>query len=72
MLFRLINAPVIFQGLINYILYNCLDKYIVAYLDNILIFSRILEEYKKYVAQVLEKLQKENLILRSDKYQFYI
>ena len=52
-----------FQELINYVLYNCLDKYAVAYLDNILIFSRTLEEYKKHVTQVLEKLQKENLTL---------
>ena len=56
MLFRLTNILVIFQGLINHMLYNYLDKYTVAYLDNILIFSRILEEHKKHVAQVLEKL----------------
>ena len=69
--FRLTNVPAMFQGLINHVLYNCLDEYTVTYLDNILIFSRILEEHKKHIAQVLEKLQKENLILQPDKYQFY-
>ena len=54
--FRLTNAPAIFQGLINYVLYDYLDEYAVAYLDNILIFSRTLEKYKRHIAQVLEKL----------------
>ena len=63
MLFRLTNILVIFQGLINHILYNYLDKYIVAYLDDILIFSQILEKYKRYISYILEKLREENLIL---------
>ena len=63
MLFRLTNIPVIFQGLINYVLFNYLDEYAVAYLDDILIFSRTLEKHEKHVAQVLEKLEKKNLTL---------
>jgi hypothetical protein len=51
--FGLTNIPILFQEIINYILYKYLDIFIVAYLDNIFIFLKTLEEYKKYIKKIL-------------------
>src|SRR5947207_188660 len=45
MLIGLINAPVIFQRFITHILRHLLNKKVVMYLDDILIYSKTLEEY---------------------------
>ena len=70
MLFSLINAPASFQGLINNILKEYLDIFIIAYLDNILIFSKTPEEYIEYIYKVLEVYIKYNLRLKLKKCEF--
>ena len=45
-----------FQKVVDYIIRPFLDKFVVYYLDDILIFSKTLEEHKKYVKQVLDIL----------------
>jgi len=54
--FGLTNVPVTFQLVVNYTIRPFLDKFIVYYLDNILIFSRIPTEYKTYIKVVLDIL----------------
>jgi len=49
-----------------------LDNFTVCYLDNILIYSKILEEYKRYIKQVLDTLYKHKLLVNIDKSKFYI
>jgi hypothetical protein len=49
MLFGLTNAPVIYQALVNNVLREYLNIFIIAYLDDILIYSRSEEEHRKYV-----------------------
>jgi len=56
MLFGLTNVPVTFQLVVNYTIRPFLDKFVVYYLDNILIFSRIPIEYKMYIEVVLDVL----------------
>jgi hypothetical protein len=51
--FRLTNIPVLFQAIINYIFREYLDIFIIIYLDNILIYSKMLKEYKEYIYKVL-------------------
>ena len=55
-LFGLINASVIYQTLINNTLAGCLDIYAVVYLDDILIYSKNWEDYRRYIEDVLERL----------------
>jgi hypothetical protein len=57
MLFRLTNAPATYQALINNMLREHLNIFIIAYLDNILIYSQSEEEHRKYVRTVLKLLQ---------------
>jgi hypothetical protein len=47
--FRLINILVLFQEIINHILYKYLNIFIIVYLNNILIFLETLKEYKRYI-----------------------
>ncbi|GMF78148.1 unnamed protein product [Aspergillus oryzae] len=56
--FGLTNAPALFQRFINEALEEILDVFVIAYLDDILIFSHNLKEHVQHVQAVLEKLQK--------------
>jgi len=53
MQFRFINAPVTFQRRINSVLGEHLDEFVMAYLNNIIIYLDSKEEYRKYVEWVL-------------------
>ena len=69
MLFRLSNALVVYLAIINNILRASLDIIVVAYLNNILVNSNTLEEYKVYIRQVLDCLATVNLCLKLEKYK---
>ena len=53
MQFRFISALTIFQKRINQVLEEHLDKFVIVYLDNIIIYSKIEKEYYKYIKWVL-------------------
>ena len=55
MLFRLTNMSAMFQKLINHVLYDHLNEFVIAYLDNILIFSETEKEHEKYVKKILKR-----------------
>jgi hypothetical protein len=69
MLFRLTNAPATCQALINNMLREHLNIFIIAYLDNILIYSRSKEEHRKHVQTVLKLLQQHLLLVDPNKYK---
>src|SRR5207248_8117009 len=71
MLFELTNTPAMFQELINHVLYNHLNKFVIAYLDNILIYSENKKNHKKHVKEVLKRLQEKNFYLKLKKYEFH-
>jgi len=70
--FRFINVLATFQRQINYILRKCLDKFVMAYLDNIIIYLNTKKEYKEYVKWVLKKFYNENIHIAIKKCEFYI
>jgi hypothetical protein len=71
MQFRFINTPVIFQRRINYILGEYLDNFIIAYLNNIIIYLNSKEEHKEYIKWVLRKLYKKNMLVVVKKCKFH-
>jgi hypothetical protein len=62
--FSLTNAPVQFQAYINKALVGLLNVTCIVYLDNVLIFSNIEEEYVAYVKEVLNRLRKLKLYIK--------
>ncbi|KAL1914164.1 uncharacterized protein VTP21DRAFT_10268 [Calcarisporiella thermophila] len=68
--FGLTNAPPTFQALMNSILRPFLDKFVLVYLDDILIFSRDLREHKEHLRMVLNSLQEHQLIANLKKCTF--
>src|SRR5204862_4546322 len=71
MSFELTNVSAMFQELINHVLYNHLNKFVIAYLDDILIYSENEEDHEKHVKKVLRRFQKKNLYLKSEKCKFH-
>ncbi len=73
MLFSLTNTPTTFQALINNTLRKRLNLSVLAYLDNILVFTKDpdINKYIKQVTQVLEQLQEKGLRANPDKCEFY-
>src|SRR5437667_1382367 len=71
MLFELTNTSVMFQKLINHVLYNHLNKFVITYLDDILIYFKNKKNYEKHVKKILKKLQEKNFYFKSEKCEFH-
>lgn len=70
MLFGLTNAPATFCNLINDVLYELLDRFMVVYLDNIVIYSESLEDHVRYLAKELARLCAHQLYIKKEKCEF--
>jgi len=68
--FGLKNAPAIFQSFINSVLRPFLEKSVILYLDDILIYSNSLNDHHQTVREVLKKLIDNNLYAKLSKYEF--
>lgn len=68
--FGLCNAPATYQRLMNQILDPLIDRCVIVYLDDVLIFSKTLEEHKEHLAAVLELLQKAKMFCKISKCHF--
>ena len=71
MQFRLINILATFQKRINSVLGEHLDKFIIAYLDNIIIYFNNKKEHFQYIKQVLQRLADEKMLVAIKKYKFH-
>jgi len=71
MQFGLINAPAIFQKQINSVLGEHLDKFVMVYLNNIIIYLESKEEHREYIKWVLKRLQEEKMPVAIKKCEFF-
>ena len=69
--FGLTNAPAIFQHLMNDVFREYLDRFVVCYLDDILIYSKDVEEHEEHVKLVLQKLREKGLYAKAEKCAFH-
>ncbi|GKF61143.1 putative reverse transcriptase domain-containing protein [Tanacetum coccineum] len=70
--FCLTNAPAVFKDLINSVCKPYLDKFVIVFIDDILIYSRNKEEHAYHLRIILELLKKEKLYAKFSKYDFWI
>lgn len=68
--FGLCNAPASFQHYINHTLFDLLDKYCTAYLDDVLIYSESRKDHRKHVREVVQRLQDAGLQIDINKCEF--
>ncbi|GJV44741.1 putative reverse transcriptase domain-containing protein [Tanacetum coccineum] len=70
--FGLTNAPAVFMDLMNRVCKPFLDKYVIVFIDDILIYSKNKKEHKEHLNAVLELLKKEKLYAKFYKCEFWI
>ena len=68
--FGLTNAPAVFQALVNDVLWDFLNIFVVVYLDDILVFSKAATEHSRHVRQVLQRLLENRLFVKAEKCVF--
>jgi hypothetical protein len=72
MSFGLTNAPAYFMYLMNQVFMEYLDRFIVVFIDGILIFSKTMEEHEEHLRLVLEKLRSNQLYAKFYKCEFWL
>ena len=70
--FGVTNAPTVFMDYINRIFIPFLDKFVVVFMDDILIYSRTPEEHAKHLRLVLGVLRENQLSAKLSKCEFWI
>jgi hypothetical protein len=70
--FGVTNAPAMFMDLMHRIFRLYLDKFVVVFIDNILIYLKRLEEHAAYLKLVLEKLREHKLYTKFSKCEFWL
>jgi hypothetical protein len=69
--FGLSNAPVAFMCLMNGIFIKYLDKFVIVFLDEIIIYSKSEEEHEQHLNRVLHILREHLLYAKLSKCSFY-
>ena len=70
--FGLTNAPVIFMDLINRVFRPYLDKFVMVFIDDILVYSSNKDDHEKYLRMVLQTMCDKQLYAKSSKCEFWL
>ncbi|GJX32260.1 putative reverse transcriptase domain-containing protein [Tanacetum coccineum] len=70
--FGLTNAPAVFMDLMNRVCKPYRDKFVIIFIDDILIYSKNKQEHEEHLKMILELLKKEELYAKFSKCEFWI
>jgi ribonuclease HI len=72
MSFGLTNAPAYFLNLMNKVFIEELDKFVVVFIDDILVYSKSVEKHEQHLRVVLGKLRAHKLYAKFSKCEFWL
>ncbi|GKE91943.1 putative reverse transcriptase domain-containing protein, partial [Tanacetum coccineum] len=70
--FGLTNTPAVFMDLMTRVCKPYLDKFVIVFIDDILVYSKDEEEHEKHLKIILELLKKERLYAKFSKCDFWL
>ena len=70
--FGLCNAPSTFQRVMNTTFFDLLDQCVLIYLDDILIYSKWIEQYKSDLSQVFKRLKDNHIFVKESKCSLFL
>ncbi|KAD3642317.1 hypothetical protein E3N88_31541 [Mikania micrantha] len=70
--FGLTNAPAVFMDLMNRVFHDYLDRFVIVFIDDILVFSKSKDEHEDHLCTVLETLRKKKLYAKFSKCEFWL
>ena len=68
----LTNAPAYFMNMMNKVFMEFLNKFVIVFIDDILVYSKNEEEHKEHLCLVLGKLREHQLYARFSKCEFWL
>ena len=72
MLFGLTNAPKSFMGLMNRVFETFLDRFVIVFIDDILIYSKNTIKYEEHLRCILQILKNEKLYTKLKNHEFWL
>ncbi|XP_060972248.1 uncharacterized protein LOC133038182 [Cannabis sativa] len=72
MSFGLTNAPTAFMDMMNRVFKEYLDKFVVVFIDDILIYSKTMEEHEEHLRMTLNRLKENQLYAKFKKCEFWL
>jgi hypothetical protein len=70
--FGLTNAPVVFMDLMNQIFRLYLNKFVVVFIDDILVYSNTYLEHEQHLREILQTLREHRLYAKLSKCEFWL
>ena len=70
--FGLTNAPATFCNLMNNVFHDFIDKFVVVYFDDIVVYSESMEEHREHLWQVMDWIKQNQLYVKKEKCEFCV